>query len=33
MTLNGFTFSTVVAIGCSIQPISSYFKVTEFPVF
>ena len=32
-TLNGFTFSTVVAIGCSIQSISSYFKVTEFPVF
>ena len=32
-TWNGLTFSTVVAIGCSIQSISSYFKVTESPVF
>ena len=33
ITLNGFTFSTVVAKACSIHPIDSYFKVTAFPVF
>ena len=32
-TWKGFTFSTLVANGCSIQSIESYFKVTVFPVF
>ena len=32
-TLNGFTFSTLVAKGCSIHPTLSYFKVIMFPVF
>ena len=32
-TWNGFTFSTFVANGCSIQSTLSYFKVIAFPVF
>ena len=32
-TWKGLTFSTPVANACSIQPISSYFKVTNLPVF
>ena len=33
ITLNGFTFSTVVANACSIHPTESYFKVSACPVF
>ena len=31
--LNGFTFSTLDANGCSIQSFSVYFRVTWSPVF